>query len=89
LGVDLEVSREDALLVGVDEMVSTAEAFSSSSILIVQNNHRILAEEIRLNCATDREKPLIVFDFWGTLNPDDVDPHIELIVFGNGIKDGD
>jgi UDP-N-acetyl-D-mannosaminuronic acid dehydrogenase len=89
LGVDLEVSREDALLVGVDEMVSTAEAFRSSSILIVQNNHRLLAEEIRLSCATARENPQIVFDFWGLLNPDDVDNRIELIVFGNGLKDGD
>ena len=89
LGVDLEVSREDALLVGVDEIVSTAEAFRSSSILIVQNNHRILAEEILLNCATARENPQIVFDFWGILNPDDLDNRIELIVFGNGLKDDD
>jgi UDP-N-acetyl-D-mannosaminuronic acid dehydrogenase len=89
LGVDLEVSDEDGLVVGVDQMVSTTEAFNSSSILIVQNNHRLLADEIRLNCAAVREHPLIIFDFWGTLNPNDVDNRIELIVFGNGLEYGD
>ena len=55
----------------------------------MQNNHRILAEEIRLNCATGRENPQSVFDFWGLLDPDDVDNRIELIVFGNGLQDDD
>jgi UDP-N-acetyl-D-mannosaminuronic acid dehydrogenase len=89
LGVDLEVSDEDGLALGVDQMVSTTEAFNSSSILIVQNNHRLLADEIRSNCAKVRENPQSVFDFWGLLNPNDVDNRIELIVFGNGLKNGD
>jgi len=89
LGVDLEVSDEDGLALGVDQMVSTTEAFNSSSILIVQNNHRLLADEIRSNCAKVRENPQSVFDFWGLLNRDYVDNRIELIVFGNGLKDDD
>jgi hypothetical protein len=89
LGVDFEVSDEDGLAVGVDQMVSTTEAFNSSSILIVQNNHRLLADEIRMNCATVRDNSQIVFDFWGTLKPDDINNQIKLIVFGNGLADGD
>jgi UDP-N-acetyl-D-mannosaminuronic acid dehydrogenase len=85
-GADPEVSIEDAISIGVDELVSTSTALENATVAIVQNNHHRLKDEIILNCALPRKKPIVIFDFWGILNKEFVSESVNLITFGNGLK---
>jgi len=84
LGVDKEVSNEDALKLGIDQLVSTSTALDSSKVAIIHNNHKALQEEIRKNLELPREAPILVFDFWGVVEKGMINESVKLITFGDG-----
>ncbi len=86
LGVDLEVSKKDALEIGVDELVSTSTALAVSSVAIIHNNHQKLQEEIQQNCEISRVQRIIVYDYWGVVDKQYTNDSVELITFGDGTK---
>ena len=84
LGVDLEVSREDALALGVDDFVSTRAALERSSVAVIHNNHQQLQEEIQEICRTYRNDEIVVYDFWGVIDKDKISKSVDLMYFGDG-----
>jgi nucleotide sugar dehydrogenase len=84
LGVDKEVSNEDALSLGIDQLVSTSTALDSSKVAIIHNNHKTLQEEIRKNLELPRRAALLVFDFWGVVEKGRINESVKLITFGDG-----
>jgi UDP-N-acetyl-D-mannosaminuronic acid dehydrogenase len=84
LGVDLKVSNDDATRVGVDRLVTADEAFNVSDVIIVQNNHKQLRDDLVRLASISRDKPLIVLDFWGTFDDVNTGKNIILLNFGNG-----